>query len=370
MKRALILFGIIPLLYTGAHAVPAPSQYTIARLVSALHSAPLVALGEVMNIDTSDSGSYKTQFTTIKLLTIFKGGVANTDSSVVAMLNLASVGGYALNYKVGAKSILFFYDTPLDGSHLSVSGGDKFDVGAGDSILPPPVGLGFSTEFTYYQTLPLFSELIVSTLRDSGYISYLPVLPKSSDIISFRTWTTLTGGATIDSITISQLEGNRISFVFTYTPCPGPACPDIVRFIDTTSRFKQLLPGNYTVYRYLINSALKTMAPIAPDDSATFTVYPNATATLDRPVGGERPQPFTVAAMRSCVHFSVAMQPGHSGRLSISDLSGRSVASMTLNAGLQRIEWKGIAANGTGMYCYSFSEQGKLQKAGRFVLVR
>jgi hypothetical protein len=201
---ALTLFAA----FINAFAIPPPVEYSMAMLQQDLKQAHLVALGEVIQIDTIpfeldsllavDPPFLMNELrVNIKIIKCYKGDIEAEGSLVHTKKNLNLVGGYDSRYEQGLQSIICFYDGFGDGVFLTVNPRGKFDL-HNDSIIPPPVGFGFTDEFDYSQTFTAFEFLLQETIRHQEYLQFMPVLPRNDQDIHLKTSIDISGGATLD----------------------------------------------------------------------------------------------------------------------------------------------------------------------------
>jgi hypothetical protein len=262
---ALLLSAVLASTTLG---LPAPSEYTTAMFAADLQAAHLVAQVRVVSLDTSA----RMEHVVLKVLSVYKGGLNGVDSLVHDSRNLDMVGWYEPGYAVGQRSIVCCADAAKDGVNLRVNSRGKYAIGVGDSVQPPPTGLGFSAEFAGHELLANFEGLLASVITDNQFLQFAPVLPRSTQAITFRTLFMMGGGDVINSLAIDQPVGtNTLRFTITYTPCTG-VCPNSIRLVDTSAVLNSLPAGTYTAYRYMENSLIDPPF-VLPDDSVTFTVY-------------------------------------------------------------------------------------------------
>ncbi len=263
------------LLVASQAMLPAPSEYTMEQFVQDLHEARMVAMVEVLQVD-SGSGVHA-EFATLRVLQTFKGGLARGESTLVVKRDLDMVGWYEPDYRVGEESFLCISDTWRDGVSAAANTRGKFDIARApgdtvDHVEPPPVGLGFSSEFDYSTSLSAFTSLLSQTLREHEFLGVAPLLPRTGVPLVFATAIDLSGGATLDHVSVQAYQStNRVTMELIYTPCTG-VCPYLYLVKDTSATLDSLSSGTWTATRHKYNSMIN--APFVPaDDSVQFTVY-------------------------------------------------------------------------------------------------
>ncbi len=367
-----VLIGIISFAI-NAYTVPPPSEYTMEMFVEDLRSAHLVALGEVTDIDTLTSGSdiEQIQYTDFKVMKCYKGGIESKDSMVYIKNQLNLVGGYSQNYEIGLRSIICFYDSYKDGKHLRANARGKFDIAKGDSVIPPPVGLGFSSDFDYNLTLESFESLIEQTIQSEEMIQLIPVLPKEGQNIRFKTSINLSGGATLNDVVLEMgKSSNIINYTLSFTPCTSEVCPAIFLIVDTTVALGELKAGEYTAYRYEINYLInEPQGLFAPDDSVSFTVYKAAVDIKPKffAVNNNNrlqcsPNPFCNTTFFSIPGY---ISESRSTQMGIYELSGREVRRIVdYRALINGFKWDGRDNHGNnlpaGLYIIRFMNEDKI----------
>jgi hypothetical protein len=327
-------FCFFLILAAGVYSLPPPSEYTMEMFKQDLGYAHLVALVEVVAIDTIVRTERYVKFKVVKC---FKGGVSSADSFLVSKRNLGMIGGYGEHYYKGLKSIICFSDTWKDGTNLMVNPRGKYDI-KGDSIVPPPVGYGFSQEFTYYQTQQPFEHLIIQTIQHEEFLQFMPILPGTKDKIRFRTSIDLSGGGELNSIVVQRNDSlKRIDLVLTYTPCEG-ICPAIFIMVDTTVSVGQLAAGTYSAYRFKINTLInKVQEPgsfFRADDSVRFTVYgPTEVKPVPVVYNGNAgikcwPNPFSTSVDISLVRGASSVVRSGKADIKIYDIRGQLISTL------------------------------------------
>jgi hypothetical protein len=348
MSRRLCVLTSVVCLSIALHvnAVPPPTEYTTEMLEQDLAQAHLVALSEVLEIDTVENGLEQTEHVHLRILKCYKGGIAVEDSVIATIRSLNLVGGYSQTYEVGLQSIVCYYDGAGDGVHLTVNARGKFDLAGTDSILPPPVGYGFGDDLDLYSgSLSLFEELLEETIRRREFVQFMPVLPYEDDEISLKSAIDVSGGAELLFAAVDVQESlNLIHLYLTYLPCTSQACPSLYLIVDTTVSVGTLTPGRYTAYRYEINYLINEPTGIsAPTDSVRFTVYSSTATRRNAVVFADRSRRLQAGHSSACPRPTVCfyLREPQTVRVDAFGVDGRRVwapgPSRHLDAGLTRL---------------------------------
>jgi len=238
-----------------------------------LHSAHLVARIEVIRVDTvGGSMARQEEHAHLRVDTVYKGGLRQGVTTVVARYPINVVGAYLPGFEVGKRAFVCLEDTWEDGATLWANGTATFHIDPDDTVQSPPGSMKFSSEFDHARTERGFANLVVRLMRNAGYVEYVPILATTADSITIKSWINLSGGATLDNVGIEyNASTGTIDFSLLYTPCTG-ICPTLIYYVDTSASLAPLPAGTYTAYRTAVDSRIN--APfVPPDDSVTFTVY-------------------------------------------------------------------------------------------------
>lgn len=327
------LTAMVLALAASVAAIPAPTEYTLDMLKQDLQGAHLVALCEVLDTAYSPSSVRPERLVTFKVLECYKGGVS--DSVIRSMRVMNMVGAYSEYYEIGLKTIVCFYDGWNDGVYLHVNPRGKFDITDQDSVVPPPVGYGFSDEFDYYQTSASFKNLVTETIRTNEFIQFAPVLPRENQPITFKTSIFFTGGQLLYQLLYATLDHQAgslyIGFRLEYQPCTSQVCSAIL--IDTAITLGTLPPGSYRAFRseYL---PVQSWAPAT--DSVFFTVYAAAGIEQGKSIDGPELTVFP-NPLNSSVNIAFANQSKRTD-ISIYSADGRRVRAFKDVTG-EKVAW-------------------------------